>query len=173
MSEDNAVGKPAVRAVLVFIMSFILWMLLVGNLHLQEIGAGLLVAILVTIISFRRLALMDGFKLRPDAFVHMAGYLGFFCISLLRANLDMARRVISPSLPINPSLVQVPTSLQSDLGKMLLANSITLTPGTLTVRVQDEYLLVHWIDSPRGKDLEKETRAIAEGFEHRIRGFLK
>jgi multicomponent Na+:H+ antiporter subunit E len=167
--KDN----PAVRALLLFGVTFFLWMLLVGSLALQEVGAGLLVALLVTIISFKRAAMLDGLIVRPDALIHMATYLGYFLFSLVRANLDMARRIISPSLPINPSLIEVQTSLQSDLGKMLLANSITLTPGTLTVRVQKQNLLVHWIDSPKDRDLDQETRSIAEGFERRIRGFLK
>jgi multicomponent Na+:H+ antiporter subunit E len=93
--------------------------------------------------------------------------------TLIRANLDMARRVISPGLLINPCMVEVRTQLRSDLGRMLLANSITLTPGTLSVRVQDDHLLVHWIDSPRGIDIDAATRQIAEGFESHIRGFLK
>ena len=55
----------------------------------------------------------------------------------LAANLDLARRVLTPSLPIRPAMVLVSTSLRSDLGRLVLANSITLTPGTLT----DEALL--------------------------------
>jgi multicomponent Na+:H+ antiporter subunit E len=173
MSEPDAGGNVAVRVVLTFVMSFLLWMLLVGSLYPQEIGAGLVVALLVAIISYRRLSILDGLLLSPLAPVHMLRYLGYFVITLIRANLDMARRVISPRLPINPCMVEVRTQLRSDLGRMLLANSITLTPGTLSVRVQEDYLLVHWIDSPPGIDIDAATRQIAEGFERHIRGFLK
>ena len=65
------------------------------------------------------------------------------------------------------------TGLTSDLGRMLLANSITLTPGTLTVEADGDRMLIHWIDCPADCDLESATRAIAAGFEQRISGFLK
>ena len=58
----------------------------------------------------------------------------------------MARRVLSPSLPLSPEIVEVQTGLESSLGKLLLANSVTLTPGTLAVDVIDDRILVHWVE---------------------------
>jgi multicomponent Na+:H+ antiporter subunit E len=96
-----------------------------------------------------------------------------FFRALVVANFDVARRVVSPSLPIRPAVVEVRTGLRSALGRMLLANSITLTPGTLTIDVEGDRLLVHWIDCPPGTDLAQATNAIAAGFERHIKGFLK
>jgi multicomponent Na+:H+ antiporter subunit E len=94
-------------------------------------------------------------------------------IALLRANIDMARRVLSPRLPINPALVEVQTQLKSPLGQLILANSITLTPGTLTVDVVGDHLQVHWVDSTYGVDLKHATHAIAESFERHLREFIE
>jgi multicomponent Na+:H+ antiporter subunit E len=116
---------------------------------------------------------MAGVRLSFWAPVALLQYLVVFFIELVRANLDMARRVLSPSLPINPAVVEVRTGLQSSLGKLLLANSITLTPGTLSLDVQNDRLLVHWIDCPPGTDIDSATRAIAESFERHISGFLR
>jgi multicomponent Na+:H+ antiporter subunit E len=69
-------------------------------------------------------------------------------------------------------VVQVRTNLRSDLGKLLLANSITLTPGTLTVDVEGDLLLIHWIDCPAGIDMAEATRLIAADFEKHLRGFV-
>ena len=55
----------------------------------------------------------------------------------------------------------------------MLANSITLTPGTLTVDVEGDALLVHWIDCPPGTDIATATQTIASGFERHLRGFLQ
>jgi multicomponent Na+:H+ antiporter subunit E len=118
------------------------------------------------------LGILAGVRLTPAAPYHLVRYLGYFVAALVRANLDMARRVLSPSLPIRPAVVEVRTGLQSSLGKLLLANSITLTPGTLSVDVRDDRILVHWVDCAPGTDLEAATRAIAASFEHHIRGFL-
>ena len=63
--------------------------------------------------------------------------------------------------------------MKSDLVKLILANRITLTPGNLSVDVLDDRILIHWIDCPEGTDLAKATQEIAEGFEYRLKGFLK
>lgn len=74
-------------------------------------------------------------------------YLLLFMWELLTANLDVARRVLSPSMPIEPDVVEVPLRVQSDLAITTIANSITLTPGTLTMDYNDERnsLYVHGI----------------------------
>ena len=151
---------------------FLLWVLLSGSLAAEELIAGMVVAI-VAAIATSHIELFNGIKLEPYAPVALAKYLVHFVVALVRANLDMARRVLTPALPLHPEIVEVQTQLQSDLGRLLLANSITLTPGTLTVDVKDSRLLVHWVDSRAGTNLEQATRAIAAGFEHNIKGFLK
>ena len=59
--------------------------------------------------------------------------------------MDVAYRVLHPKMPINPGIVRVPVTLHSDYGKTLLANSITLTPGTLTLDVKNQNFYVHWL----------------------------
>lgn len=86
-------------------------------------------------------------------------YLIVLLIEMLRANLDVAMRVINPSLPINPGIVEFKTTLKSDLLKFILANSITLTPGTLTMDVKDDSFFVHWIDV-KGNSGDDYRRAI-------------
>ena len=60
--------------------------------------------------------------------------------------MDVALRVINPKLPINPGIVTYKTKLKSDTAKVFLANSITLTPGTLSIDVIGDELFIHWID---------------------------
>jgi multicomponent Na+:H+ antiporter subunit E len=156
-----------------FLFAFVFWLLLVGSLDRQELVAGLLVATAVAALTLGRSPVLAGIRLSPLAPLSFVGYLGVLLVALLRANLDMARRVLSPSLPIRPAMVRISTSLRSDLGRLVLANSITLTPGTLSVDLLDDRLLVHWIDTTPGTDIESATRAIAESFERHITGFLK
>lgn len=151
----------------------LLWLLLAGSLAPQELIAAVAVAVLVTIIAGPRLAILSGIRFHPLAPVHLIAYLVTFLIALLRANLDMARRVLAPSLPIRPCVVEVQTALRSPLGQMLLANSITLTPGTLAVDIVGDRILVHWIDCTPGKDLAQATSAISRSFERHISGFMK
>jgi len=68
-------------------------------------------------------------------------------------------------MPIHPGIVKIKTNLSSDSGITALANSITLTPGTLTVDVGEEGVLyVHWINV-RVTDIEETTKLIGERFE--------
>jgi multicomponent Na+:H+ antiporter subunit E len=109
----------------------------------------------------------------PGAPLAFLLYLVSLARALILANLDMARRVLTPSLPIRPALVHINTSLRSELGRLTLANSITLTPGTLTVDVEHDTLTVHWVDCPPGTDMQAATEEIAGGFERHLRGFLE
>ena len=85
----------------------------------------------------------------------------------------MARRILSPGLPIYPAVVEVHTELRSSLGKLLLANCITLTPGTLTIDVVNDTLRIHWIDARDAMDIEQATRQIAERFEKQLMGVVR
>lgn len=157
-----------------FLTMLLLWVLLTGSLAIDELFGGILVAAVVSLISAPYISIFEGVRYTPMAIVSVFTYLGYFFIALIRANFDMARRVLSPSLPISPELLEVETRLQSKLGQMLLANSITLTPGTLSVELRHNKILVHWIAVPEGGvSLEQATQDIASGFEKHISGFLR
>jgi multicomponent Na+:H+ antiporter subunit E len=94
----------------------------------------------------------------------MIWYLFVFVRELIKSNLDVARRVISPSLPINPGIVKFKSKLPTEYSKMVLANSITLTPGTLSIDIIDDTFYIHWIDV-KTTDPEKAYTEIAETFE--------
>jgi multicomponent Na+:H+ antiporter subunit E len=175
MNTDPREATPSDLAsgLFLFVLLFALWLLLTGSLAPAELIAGLLVALVVTLISRPHLEIFTGLRLTPSAIPAFFAYLGVFLVALVRANLDMARRVLSPSLPLQPELVEVKTELQSPLGRLILANSITLTPGTLSVEVGEGTLLIHWIDAPDHIDIEGATRAIIHPFERHLKGFLK
>lgn len=153
-------------------LSFVAWMLLAGNLSGQELGLGALVAVVVAALSGKHLKVLTGIRFRPMAPIHVILFLGAFFKALVLANLDLARRVLTPSLPIRPELVEIDTELQSALGRLLLTSAITLTPGTLSVDVRDDQILVHWVYCPPGLDIGERTRAIAGAFERHLKGFV-
>jgi multicomponent Na+:H+ antiporter subunit E len=174
MDRPSADSRPSIAHYLFsFAVLLLLWVLLAGTLRQDELVAGGAAALLVTLIAGPRLAILSGVRLTPLAPVHLVLYLWTFFIALIRSNFDVAWRVLTPSLPIRPGVVEVETRLQSPLGRMLLANSITLTPGTLTIDIIGDRLLVHWIYCPPGTDLARATRAISESFERHISGFLR
>jgi multicomponent Na+:H+ antiporter subunit E len=159
--------------VFVFLISLGLWLLLAGSLRIDELILGSVIALTVSVLFTHRFSIFSGFRISLYAPFYIMVYLFNFSIALIRANLDLARRVLSPSLPINPALVRIQTQLQSPLARLLLANTITLTPGTLTVDVVDDELLVHWVYCPPGTDIEQATQQIAATFERDLGRFLK
>ena len=172
---DDSATRAAVswpHYALVFTVCLLLWVLLVGNLNGDELLAGAIVALLVTLLFGSRFTIFTGFRFSLLAPLYILIYLGHFFVALVRANLDLAGRVLAPSLPINPALIEIRTQLKSPLGKLLLANTITLTPGTLTVDVIDDRLLVHWVYCPPGTDLQRATDMIASSFEKHLSRFL-
>jgi multicomponent Na+:H+ antiporter subunit E len=170
MNRSSQLSPPGItRLATATALLLATWLLLAGSLHWQEVLVGVLVAIAIAYLSRHKLALLDDLLLTPTLPWHLLRYLGVFLRALLESNIDMARRVLSPSLPIRPALVEVHTELKSPLGRLLLANSITLTPGTLTVEVSDDRLRVHWIDASPGEDLATATRLIVERFEQPLK----
>lgn len=152
--------------VVLFIIGFIIWMLLGWPPDLQHAVAGIFAAGFVAFLTG------DLFSRRPHHFFHIARYLWFgyyvpmFLWECLKANIDVALRVVNPRLPINPGIVKVRTTLKSDTALTFLANSITLTPGTFCVDIKPEegILYIHWIDT-KTADTEKATQLIVEKFE--------
>lgn len=81
-------------------------------------------------------------------------YLPWLVKEIVVTNLDVARRVLSPQMPISPRLIQVRASQKTDLGRVIYANSITLTPGTLTVDMAGNSITVHALSQEFAEDVE-------------------
>ena len=101
-------------------------------------------------------------------------FLGVLVLHVVIANLDVARRVLTPALPIRPGIVKIKTGLRSEVGLSILANAITLTPGTLTMDVGREpgVLFVHWIDV-MPEDGQAATQRVAGRFEWLIARMIR
>jgi len=152
--------------ILLFLLGFLVWLLLNWVPDWQHIVIGIFVAAFVAYMTG------DLFVRRPHLFTHATRYLWFlyyipiFVWECFKANIDVAYRVMHPDLPIHPGIVKVKTTLKSETALTFLANSITLTPGTLSVDVdkEDGFLYVHWIEVTN-KDIDKATKLIVEKFE--------
>lgn len=158
-------------SVVLFAVAYAVWVVLCWVPDVQQLVAGVLVAGLVAGLTG------DLFIERPHLIQHFYRYwvfcfvyLPIFVWECLKANVDVAYRVISPRLPIHPALVKVKTELKSDTALTFLANSITLTPGTMSVDIDKEagVLYVHWIDA-KTTDVEEATRRIVERFESMLK----
>jgi len=142
----------------------VVWVLVTASLRYDELVTGAL-AVLVITLAVRKLSpVYAGLRFTPKAVISVFVYFLIFLRELIKANLDVASRVLNPALPIHPGIVEVKTGMLSPLGKLVLANSITLTPGTLTLDVKGDRMFIHWIDV-RSQDIDAATAAIVGAFE--------
>lgn len=150
-----------------WITLFSIWLLANASLSVDVIATGVVVSTVLALpLSVFAHAYAD-IRLTPTAFLHYFIFLGVFLWELFLANLNVASIVFSPKIRIHPGIVQIKTRLKSATGRLVLANAITLTPGTLVVDIDGDSLYVHWIDVT-AKDPQEATRRIAEKFEKHL-----
>jgi multicomponent Na+:H+ antiporter subunit E len=150
----------------------IFWLLLTFEFTTANIIVGA-VASLICALFFGRVFVRNVYKLlQPQRYFWFMVYLFVFIWECIKANIDVAYRVLHPAMPIRPGIVRVKTTLKSDIAKMLLANSITMTPGTISVDIIGEYLYIHWI-YVRSEDPEVYTGIITGAFEKYIKKIIE
>ena len=150
---------------------FSLWLTLLlislvanDSLAPEIVLVGAVVAALLAVLFAPFARVYADIRWTPRVLLNAFAFLGVFVWELVLANLNVARLVFSPRIDIRPGIVEIKTRLKSPLGRMVLANAITLTPGTLVVDIRDDSLFIHWI-VVSSVDPEAATRDIAGRFE--------
>jgi len=158
------------RRMVYFVVAFLIWVLLTwpvvdGAIDVQVVVAGLIASALVTVLFHEMLPSEHHVFISPARVFWGLAYLPVFFYYVIKANFDVVYRALHPAMPIKPGIVKIKTNLKSESGITALANSITLTPGTLTVDLTDDgYMYVHWINV-KSDDVEAATKHIASRFE--------
>ena len=128
-----------------FIITLIFWLLITLSLSLSNLLAGVGAALVTTLLFGRYFVSRVGMFLEPRRYGWLVMFIFVFLWECIKANFDVAYRVLHPAMPIKPGIVKVKLGVHSDLAKTMLANSITMTPGTIAVDVIDDVMYVHWI----------------------------
>lgn len=151
------------KYVATFLVLFGTWILLAG-FDLNEMLIGAITTLVLTVIIARNVNYTVDYKLPVRLVIYLVVYIPVFVYHLILANIDIARRVLSIKIPLNPGIVKISTELKGDIAKLTLANSITLTPGTLTLDVDENNLYIHCVDV-KGKNEEENKQSISASFE--------
>jgi len=158
------------RRLIYFILAFIVWVAVAwpfvdGRVDVQVVVAGLIASFLAAILFHDMLPKEHHVFISPVRVFWFLAYVPVFVYFLLRANFDVVYRALHPKMPIKPGIVKIKTNLKTDSAITALANSITLTPGTMTVDVTDDgFLYIHWINV-KSDDIEQATKSISQTFE--------
>lgn len=160
------------RFVALFILALIFWLLITFRFTVPNLLTGAVAALICAAI-FSKYYFRNVHKfLQPQRYFWFVIYLFIFVWECIKANFDVAYRVLHPSMPIRPGIVRVRTTLKSEFAKALLANSITMTPGTITVDIIDDSLYIHWIYI-KSEDPEVYTKMIIGVFEKYIKKIVE
>ena len=148
---------------------FGLWLLLSGHYVPLLLTVGLLSVGLAVFIAVR-MDVIDHETVRHMVRYHLLGfrYWPWLAAEVVKANLDVARRVVSRGPDISPRLVRLKVSQKSDLAKVIYANSITLTPGTVTVDIDEDEFVVHALtreaaEALQGGEMDRRVHDLERG----------
>jgi len=159
------------RRLIYFVLAFVIWVLLAwpfadGQIDVQVVTAGVIASAIVAFLFHEVLPPEHHVFVSPIRIFWALVYIPVFFYYVILANFDVVYRVLHPKMPIKPGIVKIKTKLKTKSGITALANSITLTPGTLTVDLTDDgFLYIHWINV-KSTDVEEATKVIAGRFEY-------
>jgi multicomponent Na+:H+ antiporter subunit E len=145
-------------AIYLFIVLLVFWYILTSSIDLSTTVTGVLVAWMIVFYNYDLTFHNDelsSFRIeKVKAFILLIFLLIF---GIVKSNIEVAKIVLNPRLPISPGFVTIRQPLKKDINRALYANSITLTPGTLTVDMDEDGILVHGLIEENVKSLENSA----------------
>ena len=157
------------RYIFFCVFSFTLWMLWSGHYALHHplvLTMGVLsCGFVVYLVS--RLDIVDEEGIQINLARHMVVYIPWLLWAIFKANIDVAKRILGPRLPIAPRIVRVTGTQKTDLCRVIFANSITLTPGTVSLDLDEEDIVVHALteeaaDDVQSGDMDRRVTALEQ-----------
>ena len=161
----KAVGPQGLLSL--WVVLFVVWMAANSTLAVEVAVLG---AVISYALAYAFTKTSDGWQRihwTPSGFYHFLVYTGTFLVELVKANWAMMKIVYSPRIDIKPGIVRVRTRLTSPIGRLALANTIALTPGSLVLDLKGDVLYVHWLDV-KSTDVAVASAAMAGPFEDHL-----
>lgn len=146
------------HVVSLFAVSLGIWVLLSGYMKPLMLSLGVASAVLTVFLAVR-MEVIDHESHPVDISPQLLAYWFWLGVEIIKSNLIVARHVLSPHLTIKPTVARVSTGHRSDVGRTIFANSITLTPGTVTLDVGEDFIEVHGLTDELVKDLQSGAMA--------------
>lgn len=142
----------------VILMYIVFWIILCENTSIETIVIGCILCLGITLLNKKFLSSKDD---KQGYFLSKMGYWVEYVCTLIKeifiANFNVAKVVLSPNINISPGVVSFETKLKSKFCRTVLANSITLTPGTITVTMEDNVITVHYLQEEYADGLVDST----------------
>lgn len=147
--------KKTYGAVLLFILLFVFWIVLSFEINIYIAVIGFLTSALVVFFNYDLIFnKMEISKLSIRTMMHFFVLIFVLIANIIKSNIEVAKIVLSKKMPIDPGFVTIEQKLKKELNQALYANAITLTPGTLTVDMDKDKIVVHGLLKQHVRDLE-------------------
>ena len=135
------------------VLLFLFWILLSGHLTPLLLGLGL-ASVALTFFLSRRMNVIDNESYPLYLSSKLPVFYGYLFKEIVKTNIDVAKRVLGwKGASISPRLIEIPQTQKTDLGAVIYANSITLTPGTVTIKLDKDQLTVHALTEETADEL--------------------
>lgn len=148
------------RTIIVASLIFLFWFMLSGHTEALLIGLGIFSTLLSVYLS-KRMNIIDHESYPVHLSFRLLRYYLFLGKEIIVANIDVMKRILTPGKSISPTLITIPASKQTDLSKVIYANSITLTPGTVTLELAGDEIKIHALSKEGAEDLQSGKMAKA------------
>ncbi|MGP0565508.1 MULTISPECIES: Na+/H+ antiporter subunit E [unclassified Nitrospina] len=131
---------------------FVFWVMLSASFEWVHLGLGLVLSVAVAWVNAGHSSFVPKFRIWPRILL----YLPWLFYKIVQSSLHLSKLILHPALPISPQLIRVESKLRHHGAVVLLGNSITLTPGTITVEVDRNNLIVHAMDDVLAEDVQSK-----------------
>jgi len=119
-----------------------IWLTLSGYFKVMLLTLGV-VSIAIVVWMCARMKILDVETVPYATSPKAMSYFSWLFKEIVKANMQVVKAVLSPDMEVSPTMTKIPLNSDSDISKTMFANSITLTPGTVSVDMQDDHILVH------------------------------
>ena len=145
------------KSISIAILLFLFWISLSGHFQPLLLGLGM-ASVALTVFLSHRMNVIDHESYPLHLSLKFPGFLIYLFREVVKANIDVVMRVLSwKEKPISPQMIKIPQSQSTDLGAVMYANSITLTPGTVTIKLSENNLTVHALSKEAASELANGT----------------
>jgi len=167
MAPDRLRSKKPSGFFWLWILLTVIWIAANSAFAVELLATGTLISAALAYMFTRKSRVWKDIRFTPSRLYEFFLYICVFMVEVVRANINMMCYVYAPRININPGIVRIKTRLKTPVGRLALANSIALTPGSLVIEIEGDSLFVHWLDV-KTTDTREATRLIAGPFEEHL-----
>jgi multicomponent Na+:H+ antiporter subunit E len=144
--------KAFKNQILLFVLLLAFWLVIVPSIDLIQVVVGSIVAFAVTIYSFDTIKSVKPFNFNLLYIFKFIRFSLVLLVEIVKSNIEVAKIILSPKLKIKPHFVKINNPLKTDFNRVIYGNAITLTPGTITVELEIDYIIIHALTSNGASD---------------------